>query len=70
MTKEQFKTKWESNVSGGGITYNDIADCAVAWEGLSLTQRLNLCVMLCILCLKLRVHIMQKPISQKMMNNL
>ena len=31
MTKEEFKERWESNVSGGGITFNDIADCAKAW---------------------------------------
>ena len=38
MTKEEFKTRWESNDSGGGISYNDIADCAVAW-GISRTPR-------------------------------
>lgn len=31
MTKEEFKTRWESDASGGGITFNDIADCAEAW---------------------------------------
>jgi hypothetical protein len=31
MTKQQFKDKWESDENGGGITFNDIADCAVAW---------------------------------------
>lgn len=31
MTKEEFKTRWESNDAGGGINYEDIADCAVAW---------------------------------------
>jgi len=31
MTKEEFKSKWESNDSGGGITFNDIADCAKEW---------------------------------------
>ena len=31
MTKEEFKIRWESNDSGGGITFDDIADCAKAW---------------------------------------
>ena len=31
MTKAEFKARWESDDSGGGITYDDIADCAVAW---------------------------------------
>ena len=31
MTKKQFKTRWESNDDGGGITFNDIAECAKAW---------------------------------------
>lgn len=28
MTKEQFKKRWESDDRGGGITFNDVADCA------------------------------------------
>lgn len=31
MTKKQFKKQWESNTEGGGITFDDIADCAVKW---------------------------------------
>lgn len=31
MTKNEFKVRWESDDEGGGITFNDIADCAVAW---------------------------------------
>jgi len=31
MTKEEFKARWESNDEGGGISFNDIADCAKAW---------------------------------------
>ncbi len=31
MTKEEFKARWDSNERGGGITYDDIADCAEAW---------------------------------------
>jgi len=38
MTKEEFKARWESNDSGGGIKYDDIADCAVAW-GISRTPK-------------------------------
>ena len=38
MTKEEFKARWESNDDGGGITFDDIADCAVAW-GLFRTPR-------------------------------
>ena len=30
-TKEEFKRLWESNDQGGGITYDDIADCAKDW---------------------------------------
>jgi len=32
MTKEEFKTRWEGDLDGGGITYNDIAECAIAWR--------------------------------------
>lgn len=31
MTKQEFKTRWESNDQGGGITFDDIADCAKSW---------------------------------------
>lgn len=31
MTKEEFKTRWESNDQGGGITFDDIAACAKSW---------------------------------------
>ena len=32
MTKEEFKTRWESNKEGGGISIDDIAECAKAWD--------------------------------------
>jgi hypothetical protein len=32
MTKAEFKRRWESDDDGGGITYEDIADCAKAWR--------------------------------------
>lgn len=31
MTKEEFRARWDGDDNGGGISYNDIADCAVAW---------------------------------------
>lgn len=31
MTPEEFKKRWESNDDGGGITIDDIAECAKAW---------------------------------------
>jgi len=31
MTKEEFKTRWESNEDGGGINFDDIAECAKSW---------------------------------------
>lgn len=31
MTPAEFKARWEGDSSGGGITWLDIADCAVAW---------------------------------------
>ena len=31
MNKQEFKTRWESDDDGGGITFNEIADCYVAW---------------------------------------
>lgn len=30
MTKSQFKKRWKSE-GGGGITFNDIAKCAIEW---------------------------------------
>ncbi|AMM44346.1 hypothetical protein KITKAT_85 [Arthrobacter phage Kitkat] len=31
MTKEEFRERWDSGTDGGGITNDDVADCAVAW---------------------------------------
>ena len=31
MTKEEFKRRWESDENGGGISFDDIANCAVSW---------------------------------------
>lgn len=38
MTPEEFKTRWESGDDGGGITFDDIAECAIAW-GIARTPR-------------------------------
>lgn len=38
MNKEQFKARWESNDEGGGITLDDIANCAIEW-GISNSPR-------------------------------
>lgn len=40
MTKEEFKQRWESDDEGGGIDFDDIADCAKAW-GLFRTPRIS-----------------------------
>ena len=39
MTKQEFKERWESNADGGGISLNDVADCAKAW-GLAAKPRI------------------------------
>ena len=40
MTKDEFKTRWESNDIGGGITFDDIAECAKTW-GIYQTPRIH-----------------------------
>jgi len=40
MTKQEFKKRWESSDDGGGITFDDIADCAIAW-GISSRPRVS-----------------------------
>lgn len=40
MTKIEFKKRWDSDENGGGITFDDIADCAKAW-GLFATPRIH-----------------------------
>jgi hypothetical protein len=40
MTKVEFKKRWESNDEGGGITFDDIAECYVAW-GLGTVPRIK-----------------------------
>lgn len=31
MTRQEFAERWDSGDDGGGITVNEIAECAVAW---------------------------------------
>ena len=31
MTKAEFAERWDSDDDGGGITMDEVADCAVAW---------------------------------------
>lgn len=31
MTKQEFKSRWEGDDNGGGINFDDIAECAVRW---------------------------------------
>jgi hypothetical protein len=40
MTKAEFKRRWDSDDNGGGITMDDVADCAEAW-GLCRTPRIR-----------------------------
>jgi len=39
MNKDEFKKRWESDDNGGGITFEDIANCAVEW-GIAKTPRI------------------------------
>jgi len=39
MTKQEFKARWEGDADGGGINFDDIAECAKAW-GLFRTPRI------------------------------
>ena len=40
MTKEEFRKRWDGDENGGGITFDDIADCAEEW-GLYTTPRIH-----------------------------
>lgn len=40
MTKEEFKKRWESDDNGGGISFDDIANCAIKW-GISSTPKIR-----------------------------
>jgi len=40
MTKEEFKRRWELDDRGDGITYEDIANCAIEW-GLCAVPRIR-----------------------------
>jgi len=40
MSKEEFKRRWEKDEYGDGITFDDIAECAIAW-GITPTPRIR-----------------------------
>ena len=40
FTREKFKELWEANSAGSGITFDDIAECAIAW-GISSHPRIR-----------------------------
>lgn len=40
MTKEEFKKRWESDDNGGGITFEEVAECAINWK-ISSRPRIN-----------------------------
>lgn len=40
MNKEEFKKRWESDESGGGITNQEVADCYINW-GLGKTPYIH-----------------------------
>jgi len=42
MTKQEFKKRWESNDNGDGITFDDIAECCIAWGIASRPRILNM----------------------------
>lgn len=31
MNKAEFKARWESDDTGGGVTFDDVAECAKKW---------------------------------------
>jgi hypothetical protein len=46
MTKEQFKARWEKDDNGGGITFNEVAECAKSWGITKLPMTMNISVVL------------------------
>lgn len=42
MDKNEFKNRWESNANGGGITFDDIGNCAVKWGICSTPHIMNI----------------------------
>lgn len=40
MEKYEFKRRWESDETGGGITFDDIAECAKEW-GIAAKPRIR-----------------------------
>lgn len=42
MTKEEFAKRWDSDEEGGGITYEEIAECAISWGVSSRPRTTNM----------------------------
>ena len=42
MDKQEFKKRWESSENGGGITFDDIANCAEEWGVLSYPRTMQI----------------------------
>ena len=40
MTQAEFKRRWESDENGGGLTFEDVAECAKEW-GISSRPRIR-----------------------------
>jgi hypothetical protein len=40
MTREEFARRWDSDASGGGISMDEVAECAQAW-GLFAVPRIH-----------------------------
>ena len=47
MNKKEFRTRWESDSEGGGITMEEVADCAEEW---GLFSQPRICKMEDVLC--------------------
>ena len=42
MAKQEFKKRWESDDAGGGISFEDVANCAKAWGIASYPRTMRL----------------------------
>lgn len=51
MSQQEFKTRWDSGEDGGGINFEDIAECAISW-GICSSPRIHRIEMIRYLVLK------------------